>query len=516
TQYAHFANADMKYHFMFEFLAGNLEFLGLRLDIAFNFPSIMGMVSAYLLLFAFAVRLTKSRLAAFIATLLFTFRSSFSVFKFMAEQPKGRLWDAIKNISNFIGYTEHEDWGLWNLNVYANQRHLAFSLAILLFALMVFHPYVYAMDRKMKSLFEDRKFNFILFFKNFFLTRTAFGVKNIKFSVGMGLVLGSIAFWNGSVLIATMSMLFFMAAVSDYRLDYLIAAVIALVLGLLQSHFFITGSAVYPEYFFGFLAENKNFFGVLVYIFELTGIVILLAFITFLKKKRSGKYMLFVFFVPTVLAFTVSLIKTNNTAYYIAVNHKWIMMTLMLISIYAAELLAELFEKKDFWCRLAALLLTFILTATGVFDLHTVIVRNKYPITYAWDDPVTKWVEENATCKDIFLVPQYSLNRLTIGGAMLFYGWPYYSTSAGYETEPREFAMIAMYEAPSVEILQNYTAYYGIRYIVVDRDARECNLFRVREDIISQAFECVYAQDEGTDWSFKIYDTDKPLNRASD
>ena len=40
TQYPHYGGADVKYHFMFQFLAGNLEYLGLRLDFAYNIVSI--------------------------------------------------------------------------------------------------------------------------------------------------------------------------------------------------------------------------------------------------------------------------------------------------------------------------------------------------------------------------------------------------------------------------------------------------------------------------------------------
>ncbi|MDE7324789.1 MAG: hypothetical protein K2N63_00670, partial [Lachnospiraceae bacterium] len=45
TSYSHFAGEDIKYHFMFQFLVGNLEYLGMRLDFAFNVPSLLGMVS---------------------------------------------------------------------------------------------------------------------------------------------------------------------------------------------------------------------------------------------------------------------------------------------------------------------------------------------------------------------------------------------------------------------------------------------------------------------------------------
>ena len=42
TVYSH-----IRYHFMFQFLAGNLEFLGMRLDWAFNLPSALSMISVF-------------------------------------------------------------------------------------------------------------------------------------------------------------------------------------------------------------------------------------------------------------------------------------------------------------------------------------------------------------------------------------------------------------------------------------------------------------------------------------
>ena len=45
TQYPHFGGQDVKYHFMFQFLVGNLEFLGLRLDFAYNIVSILALLA---------------------------------------------------------------------------------------------------------------------------------------------------------------------------------------------------------------------------------------------------------------------------------------------------------------------------------------------------------------------------------------------------------------------------------------------------------------------------------------
>ena len=51
TEYSHFAGEDIKYHFLFQFLVGNLNYLGMRLDWAFNLPSLICLVNAFSLLY---------------------------------------------------------------------------------------------------------------------------------------------------------------------------------------------------------------------------------------------------------------------------------------------------------------------------------------------------------------------------------------------------------------------------------------------------------------------------------
>ncbi len=504
TQYAHYAGEDIRYHFMFQFMVGNLEFLGMRLDHAFNLPSIFGMVSVYLLLFVLAVRITKSRLCGYLTALLFTFRSSFTVFRYMAEQPKGYVLEALKYNTEFLGYTQNENWGLWNLNVYANQRHLAFSLAIMVLAVLIFYPYMEKMGAKLAKTEkkEDRLSYANEQLRLFFFTRSAFWVSDVKMAVGMGLVLGGIAFWNGSVLVATIAMLFFMAAVSDDRLDYLITAVLALVLALVQSACFVDGSAVAPAYYFGFLADNKTLWGVILFVVELTGVVLLVALAGAAALKGVKRYMFFVALVPFVLAFTLSLTVD------ITVNHKWIMMSLMFVSVFAACLLTRFLKSGDWLKRMVALVLVVVLTATGVYDFRTVVKRNENYLIFREDDPVTEWVRENATSEDIFLTPYYSLNNIVMGGAMLYYGWPYYAWSAGYDTDLRNYLVKIMYESETSEDLKELIEKNNIRYIVVDHDCRTSSEYDVREDVIENTYEVVFEYDTN-DWMVRIFDTQK-------
>ena len=505
TQYAHFAGEDIRYHFMFQFMVGNLEFLGMRLDFAFNLPSMFSMIGTYMLLFVLVVRLTKSRLCGYLTALLFTFRSSFTVFRYMAEQPKDNVWNALKTNTEFLGYTQNENWGLWNLNVYCNQRHLAFALAMLVLAILLFFPYVEAMGKKLLTVQKEEKLTVadrITQVKTLFFTKTAFGIKDIRFAVGMGFFLGALAFWNGSALVATLAMLFFMAAVSDYRLDYLITAVLVLVFYFLQSSLFVEGSVVSPAYFFGFLAENKTAWGVVLFIVELTGIVLFVAIAGATMVKGTVRYMLLVFLVPFALAFTLAL--TGD----ITVNHKWIMMSLMLVSMFAAIVLTNLFKSGDWLKRIVAIVLLVVLTATGAYDFTTVVKKNENYLVFSYDDPVTNWIAENATCDDIFLTPYYSLNNVVMGGAMLYYGWPYYAWSAGYDTYSRDREVKKMYEASSVAQLDAMIEEHNIRYIIVDHDCRTSSEYDVREDVIEAAYETVFEHDTG-DWMVRIFDTTK-------
>lgn len=548
TTYSHFAGEDIKYHFMFQFLVGNLEFLGMRLDLAFNIPSVLGMMSTFLLLYVFAAKLIGSRMAGYLAGFFFAFRSSPSVFRYLAERPQEQsIWSAFITHSQFIGYTPNEDWGLWNLNVYCNQRHLAFTLGVLLLVLILFTPHIYAMFERMRQEWEyikgktekemdnaqimpdaqcaeteektDKK-NFrsavieklkfeILPRVKFFFRRNLFAAEGWKFkkptiAVFAGLMLGALSFWNGAVTIAALLVLFVMAAVSDHRLDFLVTAVITAVLAVLQSAAFIDGKAVSTTFYYGFIAENKNFFGVIDYIFRLTGFALFVTAAAFILVDGKKRVMTAAFAAPFLFAFHLSL--TTD----VTVNHKYIMISLMLFGILEAYVITRLWEQKKFLVRFAAVGISFLLSITGIFEYLVVLNRNQKQNNLAFDtkDAVTAWIRENATAQDIFLTSNYALNNVVLGGAMLYNGWQYFAWSAGYDTEYRDIQVKRMYEAESSQELEELVNENHIRYIIVDFDNRTSEDYEVREDVIASTYEVAYTQDEG-EWKFTIYDTQK-------
>lgn len=503
TSYSHYAGADIRYHFMFQFLVGNLEFLGMRIDYAFNIPSIISFLCAFMLLYVLALKITGRILSGVLACLFFAFRSSKALFTFLSNLPEGKsalkaLWEN----TEFIGDTTHEDWGLWNLNVYCNQRHLAFGLAAMFFVLILFLPNLYGMFGDNKGKRTIRKV---------FFSREGWEIKNIRYPVAAGFLLGSLAFFHGAAVIGCLLVLFVIAAFSERRLEFLITAVLTVLLSKLQTGYFIKGKAVTPKLLFGFIAENKTFFGVASYIERLLGILPLIIFAAFLYAKRTEKCIIAAFLAPFVFAFTVSLTVD------VTVNHKYIMMSCILAGIFAAFLITGMFDRKKTAWTIAAVLLVFVLTVTGVYDFITVLKRNSVygKIVLSLDDPLTEFVKNNSDSKDIFLTDPYTINQLVFGGAMLYEGHQYYAWSAGYDTDYRDTRVKQMYEADTPEELDNLVRENNIRFIVVEYANRVSENYELNEDNIRATYECVYETGEG-EWKFSIFDTERKLFKESE
>jgi DNA-binding beta-propeller fold protein YncE len=140
AEYPHFAGEPIRYHFLFYFLAGNLEFLGLNLTWSLNILSILGIVCMLALVMALGELLFKSRAVGCLASALFFFHGNLNLIPFFRSQTsiKGALL-AIYHLGAYLssGYPYRgETWGIWTQVVFINQRHLASSIGIFLVVLI--------------------------------------------------------------------------------------------------------------------------------------------------------------------------------------------------------------------------------------------------------------------------------------------------------------------------------------------------------------------------------------------
>ena len=492
TQYPHYGGADVKYHFMFQFLAGNLEYLGMRLDFAYNIVSIGALLGFLMLLYELALRITGKMCCGVLTLVFFFFRSGNAFFRFVWEHiQSGDLLSTLSENASFIGYTTNENWGLWNFNVYLNQRHLAFGLLMVTLALYVFMDWL-----ETGNAHEERG---IVWIRGRLFSKEAWKSRNLEQALLMGLFLGLCAFWNGAAVIGGLLILCGFAVFSDGKLDYALMAGVTIFVSFLQTKIFISGSAMSPQIYLGFLAEDKTLWGVIKYLFWMSGVFFLGLVVLAVFLKRRERMIMLGFLFPTFFAFTLLMTPDIN------VNHKYIMVSYAYLAVFWAWAVCALWGSDGLRRKFLAIVLTVCLTATGIYDF-VVIVKGNGPgrsVTVNMESELTQWLEAHLEKNDLILTPEYSMNEVTMSGAMLYCGWPYYAWSAGYDTNYRAAQAVTIYTTSDREELKDVVKREKITYILFE-EGSEFEQQQCREDVIADVYEMVYETGDGR---IRIYKT---------
>src|SRR6266576_6859489 len=140
TEYPHFSGDRIRYHFLFYFQAGNLEFLGLDPAWSLNLLSIVSLVAMLILVMVLGEVLFDSRTVGRLGSALFFFFGSLSYILFLHKQGSVRAAiHAIINQRDFLPSIfpyRGELWGVWSQVNFLNQRHLASAIGLVLLVLI--------------------------------------------------------------------------------------------------------------------------------------------------------------------------------------------------------------------------------------------------------------------------------------------------------------------------------------------------------------------------------------------
>ena len=319
-----------------------------------------------------------------------------------------------------------------------------------------------------------------------------------------GIFMGMIAFWNGAALIGGLLILLGFAIFSDGKLDYALTALIAVILSGIQSSSFISGSAMSPAFYWGFLADNRSLPGVAWYLIQISGVFFLGLIVVAVFLKRTERIFLMGFVFPLFFAFLVSLTPDIN------VNHKYVMISYAFATVFWGGMLRRLWKPggngiKILAVRTACVFFSIFMTATGLYDF-VIIVRDNDTDHRMWVDmnsSLTDWLSANLKKDDLILTPEYTMNDVTMSGVMIYCGWPYYAWSAGYDTYYRAGQAQIIYSTTDKELLESTVAREKITYILYE-DGMEFEQQQCREDIIKEVYPLVYTSEDGR---IRIYET---------
>ena len=553
TMYPHFPDGSIRYHFMFYFLCGNLNALGLPIDHAFNISSILAAVSCFVLLGTLSVLLFGRKIAFLLAPVLVLFRSSLAFFHqvaALATAPGATVSSILSGVfsnTEFIGTTPYDNWGLWANNVYANQRHLLFGTALILIVLFFFLPHVRRMFLHVKKASGFRaKITQFLFCREAWIPRKKDPIRPSHLIVISAILVFCMPYFHGSALIALLLILFFLAIFSENRLSYLLVATIAVLSSFAQTYFFSGGAenVVSFSYYWGFVVTDPTAPEVANYLLQLTGVAIIVLLLSlFIQKSAYRAIVLAACVLPCIFTFLVAMTIDVTS------NHKFIQISLILFSAFIGGTIAFLFspfEKRILRAeaapsdskikrvtpgpaiessaseapssgesrkttpsvpirgmnkglriltligsRLLAVILLILLTVSGISDTIVFVNKNVNYIEARLDSAVVAWITEKTPSRAVFLTAPFSMHSFFLSGRYSYFGHPYYAWSAGYDTDKRSktYGDLLSGCGGDKQAFLALCRQEGISYIMVDNEMRSNKDYPMNIDFFTSQFE---------------------------
>ena len=458
-EYPLFPGEPIKYHFLFYFLVGLLEKIGLPLNWALNLPSTFGFFGLLIIIYSLAKLIFAKRIIAFLAVVFFLFNSSLSFLEFFRQHPLSlNTLSEIINNRNFPSFGPYDGKiisAFWSLNIYTNQRHLGASYFFVILTIYLL----------LKSMKEEKKLKL-------------WQILLISFLFGIMPFFHKVAFLM-MVIILSLFFLFF----AKLRRPILIIGLVAGILAMPQIFYQMGGNfrAVFfhPGYLVTYPLTLKKFF---YYWFENLGLSLILIPVGFwLSNKLAKKFFLAVlplFLVGNLFQFSPE----------IAANHKFFNLFIIFGNMFSAFAICWVWRKKTLG-KIIAPILFFLMIFSGIIDLFPI----KNDIIYAIDDapknPDILWIKQNTPPDAVFLNSSYLYHPASFAGRKIFLGWPYFPWSAGYDTWEREKIMKNIYENRNFQEICRLLKENRIDYFTLENILNDPNLPKIETTFFQNNFK---------------------------
>ena len=523
TQYTHFSGERIRYHFLFYFQAGNLEYLGLNPAWSNNVLSVLSLVSMLIMVMTLGTLLFRSRAVGRIGAALFFFHGSLAYISFIRSSGSvGSALSAARNLTNFLpsGFTYRgEDWGLWSQAVFLNQRHLASAIGILLLALILLvlrYRATLSNEGVKVNQSEQEQDNSGIDAGEPQDSWTRSLKDRLRASsdfIFCGVLLGLLPMWNSAVFVASVAVLALLTIFFPLRKQMLVLALTTAIVALPQIFYLKTGnirSGGYSTLHWGYTLENPTVLNVLKYLgftfgFKWLLIAVALYFATGFQRR-------FMLAVSSLLA-VAFLFQFSDE---VLANHKFLNVWLIVANLFVAYGLWRLWTlilvKSSVPSKVAVLSLFVLITLGGVIDLFP--IRNSYFVEIPFEgDPLVSWVTKQTDPKAIFLTDRVGTNRILLAGRRIFYGWPYYAWSAGYLTGERDKIYKRLFEERDPQELLRLLVANNISYVAIDDGVRKGDFVQdLNEAVYEKNFEKVFADTKNQYAALSIF---KVSNRLS-
>jgi len=550
TEYPHFSGDRIRYHFLFYFQAGNLEFLGLDPAWSLNLLSIATLVAMLVIVMTLGEVLFNSRAVGRLGSLLFFFFGSLSYVPFLRKQASVRA--AIQAITHQRDYLQTifpyrgEAWGTWSQVTYLNQRHFASAIGILLLVLVFLVIRYRAVGAKRaearaatetmtaqpnglpdtaplavsanpsgdvrESQIEMPSVSVpIQSTEETTITAETF-IATLRSFIFSGVLLGLLPMWNSAVFIAAAAIFGLLFILCPQRVQMLALAVTAGLIALPQMLFLSTGSgrAHMPKLLhWGYTIDHPTVANVAKYLgftfgFKWLLIALALVFATSLQRRF---FLAFLSLIAVAFSFQFTIEVLANQKFI----HIWVIIANLFVAFALWQLWHLSLAGTTLPGKFAAIAATLLIIPGGIIDFFPIHNTGWSEVAYR-NDPLIDWLNKNTTPRDIFLSDRFVNHPILMAGRRVFYGWPYYAWSAGYNASNRDRVYTELFENRDPWKVYRLLKENGISYVAYDNAVRQAQFIkRPNQELYATYFPKVH---EANNYNgliiYKVPDTPPP------
>ncbi|MBN1687704.1 MAG: hypothetical protein JW893_01240 [Candidatus Omnitrophica bacterium] len=485
-----FAHDFLRYHFLFDFMAGTFEKLGLPIGFAVALPSTLFWCAFLILLYFFGKTLFDGQsFVGWVSVLLFLFNSSLSFVLFLNQQKGESFFSILKswwNLENYVSFGPYDGnlvCAYWHWNIYLNQRQLLLGYAVILLVLI---PIISTLLKKDGS-----------------------ETLSVKQSVFLGFLAGILPFWHTPsyvCLLMILGILFLTFPIKKQCGWILLAAILIGAPQFLWLQLANQDQVQHSGWYFGFLVPTfgtgirfsssalinqflngiLSFFRFWFYNWGLSFLLIPLSFLFVDSRRRR------ILLIPLALFLIAHLFRFSGD---IGTNHKFLNLALIIGNCYIAFLLSRIFRNRwggPVWAGL----LFILLTASGIVDATP--VKNSFLYNFAdiAQDPSSRWIRKNTSTDAVFLTNYRIYNPVSLAGRTTFQGWPYFNDSLEHPVDKRVALTQKIYASENRGELCSYLRQNGIDYIQLEHSDMKEHQVETHDGLFQNELKPVFEENK--------------------
>jgi DNA-binding beta-propeller fold protein YncE len=308
-----------------------------------------------------------------------------------------------------------------------------------------------------------------------------------------GILLGLLPMWNSAVFIAAAAILGLLFILCPLRLQMVALAVTAGLIALPQMLFLSTGSgrAHMPKLLhWGYTVEHPTAVTVAKYLgftfgFKWLLIALALVFATGLQRRF---FLAFLSLIAVAFSFQFTIEVLANQKFI----HIWVIIANLFVAFALWRLWRFSLGGTTLPGKFVATVLFLLVIPGGIIDFLPIHNTGWSEVTYR-NDPFIDWLKKNTSPRDIFLTDRFVTHPILMAGRRVFYGWPYYAWSAGYDASKRDRVYTELFENKDPWKVYRLLKENGITYVGYDGAVRQAQFIkRPNEQLYATYFPKVF------------------------